>query len=112
MIISISNDNKSFRKLLSAIRHGLILKLARLEVGLIGPFKLLNGKPKTYMGTNSGVTRGGRGGRVAHPWKVWGKFWKEGGKEKKGRERKKRRNGKREVRKKGKVKRKGREIKM
>ena len=28
----------------------------------------------------SGVTRGGRGGRVAHPWKVWGKFWKEGGK--------------------------------
>ena len=34
----------------------------------------------------SGVTRGGWGGQVAHPWKVWGKFWfcKEGGKEKKG----------------------------
>ena len=30
-----------------------------------------------------GETRGGRGGRVAHPWKVWGKLWKEGGKEEK-----------------------------
>ena len=32
----------------------------------------------------SGVTRSGRGGRVAHPWKVWGKFWMEEGKEERG----------------------------
>ena len=25
-----------------------------------------------------------RGGRVAHPWKVWGEFWKERGREEKG----------------------------
>ena len=34
----------------------------------------------------SGVTRGGR---VAHPWKVWGKFLKEGERRIKGREREK-----------------------
>ena len=32
---------------------------------------------------NSGVTRGRRGGRVAHPWKVWGKIL-EGREEEKG----------------------------
>ena len=36
--------------------------------------------PMVSMLDCSGVTRGGR---VAHPWKVWGKFWKEGGKEEK-----------------------------
>ena len=50
----------------------------------------------------SGVTRGGQ---VSHPWKVWGKFWKEGEMRKKGRKRGKERKGKREARKKWKMER-------
>ena len=53
---------------------------------------------------------GGRGGRVAHPWKVWGNIWKEGeGGKRKGRE-KERRKGKREERKRGKMEKKRRKI--
>ena len=48
--------------------------------------------------SNSGVTRGGRGGRVAHPWKVSGKFLKKGGNKEKreGREEKKRKEKERQ----------------
>ena len=60
-----------------------------------------------------GVTRGGGGGLVAHPWKAWGeilegrgKWWKR---KQKGRERKKRRKGNREAREKGKWRGKRRE---
>ena len=42
-----------------------------------------------------GVTRGGR---VAHPLNVWGKFWKEGGKEEKEKGEGKRGEGEKEVR--------------
>ena len=34
----------------------------------------------------SSITKGVWVGRVAHPWKVWGKILKEGGKEEKGKE--------------------------
>ena len=38
------------------------------------------------------------GGRVAHPWKGWGKFWKEGGERRKGKtEARKRENGEEKI---------------
>ena len=45
---------------------------------------------------NSGVTRGGRGGRVTHPWKVCGEILEGRGMRKRGREGEKRRKGKME----------------
>ena len=45
---------------------------------------------------NSGVTRGGRGGRVTHPWKVCGEILERRGMRKRGREGEKRRKGKME----------------
>ena len=57
--------------------------------------------------TGSGVTRGGRGGRVTHPWKVWGVILEGRGQEERREGKgKKRRKGKREVKKKGKWRRK------
>ena len=47
--------------------------------------KIWQAQSKSYMHLCSGVTRGGW---VAHPWKVWGKFWK-GEMMKKGRKREK-----------------------
>ena len=55
---------------------------------------------EVYRSQSRGVTRGGRGGRVAHPWKIWGKIlegrgkwwkrkkWKGEGKRGKGTDRK------------------------
>ena len=62
----------------------------------------------------SGVTRGGRGGRLAHPWKILGRNFegereKKGGKEKGGKRKEKRRGKGRREKRKGKEKREGKE---
>ena len=58
----------------------------------------------------SGVTNGGRGGRVTHPWKVWGTFRKEGERRKRGRKREKEDEMEKRAKEKGKMERKIREI--
>ena len=60
--------------------------------------KIVKKAYQTCWPSGSGVTRDGWGGRVAHPWKVWGKFWKEGGNDGRGKKERKgpERQGKRE----------------